>query len=606
MRGLVAKVKVKKLNEISVLSKEVNTVFDLQKIDDYKRIFNDLVLEKTIVKGSYHEDQWIVKRNTIRQKNAYFNFAQIQDPLQKEILRAFVTIKLTTTEATYVCRMFNKIILFLTKHDLDNSKITTERFKTYLYFESREKPRPQKSIQIIAYAWDSFLIFSNWNERLKELSKIITHAIDTLDISQQSRTLPSYADVLIFNDALTEFKQLCEKEAAENHPVRLLTYYPLFLWWKISNIIPIRPTEFLLLKRDCAQQEGDCFVLEVERIKDKKAISNSLKIENKIPISEELYNDINRYIELSNPYHFSSINQLCSFTTYLQMLQTEDRYSRVSIDYNKVTSIFFNELHLLRLLKLFYEVIYEDYPDLLIKEFNDKGRFVPRTLEKLKLGDTRHFTIYQMRMRGLSALTIARLAGHKDITTQEKYMRHGKWFAQSEIALLEEKMLKTKALISKSGYFDLEKWLEVMDGRVEKSTFHSTQLDSDLTKLPVVGQHGEALIRCLQDPSKCSFEGECTNCPNSYISPEDFNIEIKQFYERRSSYIQDRMLEVIDVLNAMASKMNFNFEKKTEEDPWEISRLKQMAKEIRELQFQQATINAKLKKYERIYRGGKF
>lgn len=605
MDGLVAKIKVANITEFSVLAKEVNMLFDLEKLKEYKRIFKKLGNDGIIIKGKYDEDQWVVKRNTIRSKNAYFNFDKIHDLLQKEILRAFVTIKLTTTEATFVLRSFNKITYFLAKYNLDNSKVIAERFKAYLYFESNKRPRPLNGIRSIILAWEAFLTFSKWNNELKEIFRIVNHAKNNIDFSSDMRTLPRYSDVLIFNDALTNFMKRCEKEAEEGSPNKLVTYYPLFLWWKISNIIPMRPTEFLLLKRDCIIQEGEVYLLEVERIKDNEAILNNIPIETKIPISEELKIDIDRYIELSSPYHFSSINQLCSFTTYLRMLKAEDIFSRIYIDFNKASTMFFNEFHLLRLLNLFYEIIYEDYSDLLIKEFNDKGRLVPRPLEMLRLGDTRHFAIYQLRMRGLSALTIARLAGHKQIKTQEKYMRHGKWFAESEIALLEEKMLRTRAFMNESGYSDLEKWIEVIDDYNDKSG-QNNSFNVDFSELPVVDQQGTLLIRCLHEPTKCKFEGECSDCSNSLISPEECNNDVNHFLIQRSSYLHERMIETIDVMNEFARKMSFDFEKNIELDNWETARINQMTKEIRELQFQQASINAKIKKYERMNRGVQF
>lgn len=65
------------------------------------------------------------------------------------------------------------------------------------------------------------------------------------------RGLPNYHDILIFDSVLNElFKTNSSSE-------KKMQYYPLLLWWRITRIIPMRPTEFYSLRRDCTMIDNE-------------------------------------------------------------------------------------------------------------------------------------------------------------------------------------------------------------------------------------------------------------------------------------------------------------------------------------------------------------
>ncbi|ASJ54547.1 hypothetical protein BP422_13850 [Brevibacillus formosus] len=61
------------------------------------------------------------------------------------------------------------------------------------------------------------------------------------------RDLPKYQDILMFDYLLNDYFEKCSKEARA-------MYFPIFLWWRITTIVPMRIQEFLLLKRYCVEE----------------------------------------------------------------------------------------------------------------------------------------------------------------------------------------------------------------------------------------------------------------------------------------------------------------------------------------------------------------
>ena len=123
--------------------------------------------------------------------------------------------------------------------------------------------------------------------------------------SSRKRSLASFDSYFLFNDIINDYwTSVVELEER-------LFYYPLYLWWKITGVIPLRPREFLLTPRKCLKHKSDGWYLLLRRnhIKgsDKKI---SYKIDDdyfmvsyKIP--DRLAREIQKYIDITK-----NMNQL--------------------------------------------------------------------------------------------------------------------------------------------------------------------------------------------------------------------------------------------------------------------------------------------------------
>ena len=67
----------------------------------------------------------------------------------------------------------------------------------------------------------------------------------------QKRNLAQFDSYFLFHDILTDYWN-SELDRDER-----LFYYPLYLWWQITGVIPLRPREFILTKRDCLEKRTD-------------------------------------------------------------------------------------------------------------------------------------------------------------------------------------------------------------------------------------------------------------------------------------------------------------------------------------------------------------
>ncbi|WP_409344789.1 hypothetical protein [Paenibacillus sp. MBLB4367] len=599
MKGLVESEKIKDFGPNKVLAKYTTRIFYVNDQQFYRELFNRKDIKCNLVDGEYKLDLWIyLSIDGVRRKNRKYDFSNIKDGLLKQALKAFTLILLTSNKHTYTNKKFVKIKNFLEKQSIINEKNIGNIFKKYLLFDPETgKTRSDNTQYEIAIAWIEFLNFAQLENELSDILSISKHIVETDLRNKNIRKLPKYTDVLIFDEAIRRHRKVCDQKSDLGDDDHLILFYPLFLWWRISNIIPMRSTEFLQLKRNCLDRIDGTDVLQIEREKDPNEVITQIPVESKIPISNELANDIERYINLTNSLHNQSVNQLCSYLNYYHIMRKYG-FCRVHRKTVNIDELMFNDAHMAKLFDVFYKLIEEEYKDLLIPEIEDgKLRYLP--LDRLTLGDTRHFTIYQLRMKGLSALTIARLAGHTKIETQEKYLQHSEWFAQSEVKVLEERLFMALAYIEQNMDINFTDWLEFEDGKAIEISLRRSNT-TNIEELPVVDELCGVKIRCLDDPKSCRFGGECCKCTFSYVLYEDWNDEIRRYFINNSNDLKKRMLEVIDSLQMLAKSMKFDFKNLTSKSPWEEARLKQLVHEKKALQFQQAVINAKLRKYSQF------
>src|SRR5699024_12876591 len=79
---------------------------------------------------------------------------------------------------------------------------------------------------------------------------------------------------------------------------KTILFYPILIWWNLTSIIPIRSTEFCLIKRDSTSKENNKFFVTITRIK--KPLNDSVNYYNKIEINESMYHLLINYIELKS------------------------------------------------------------------------------------------------------------------------------------------------------------------------------------------------------------------------------------------------------------------------------------------------------------------
>lgn len=210
-----------------------------------------------------------------------------------------------------------------------------------------------------------------------------------------SRELADFKSYFRFHDELDRFWV----SAAE--PAKLF-YFPMFLWWNLTAILPLRPTEFLMMPWDCLVCSGDENFITVRRTRLKggnSRITYSIDgdFEKKLyPVSRKLAKEIKWYQELTNGMHPSPIGALfCREAS--SYYEKWDKRAAITLPYGYMNLSF--------ALKVFYREA--------LSERND--------ISMIHLGDTRHIAMMNLIISGGSPTVCMELAGHEDIDVSSNY-----------------------------------------------------------------------------------------------------------------------------------------------------------------------------------------
>lgn len=204
------------------------------------------------------------------------------------------------------------------------------------------------------------------------------------------RKLLDFTSYFKFHDALDDFW----KEAGEDDR---LFYFPLYLWWKLTAVLPLRVTEFLMTPRDCVQRAGNDWLVTVRRTRLKGG--NTLMgyridadYEKKTyPVSSELAEEILWYKEATAKIPLSPIDVLFCYEPYRKRHEMS-------------TGEIFG-----------YDCLKTTKEDFYRHVLAGKG------IPAVNLGDTRHISMMNLIISGGSPRMCMELAGHTNIGISSHY-----------------------------------------------------------------------------------------------------------------------------------------------------------------------------------------
>jgi integrase len=243
------------------------------------------------------------------------------------------------------------------------------------------------------------------------------------------RTIPSSKDVYKFSFYLDKWYE--ETSHNSDNILELIHYFPVYLWWKLTSIIPIRPSEFANLSRYCLNLNNEKTYINLPRNKQKNR--RKIQIPDTLFIPEDLFSILNHYIEITE-----SFGKTHTLLSYRSISATSNSRGKNKLDKNR-TNIYV----LRRLVNEFYQNILENKYNLTIRptgsEFSSEERDSPFDIQrKLRLHDSRHIAIVSLMLQGYDKVEIARLAGHVNLNDQYSYYNHVKFWVDSEVKRLSD------------------------------------------------------------------------------------------------------------------------------------------------------------------------
>ena len=209
--------------------------------------FYDYRRQGIILNGSFESDRWQLTNqlhvftldfriDTDRYRANAESWSGCTAECYLECMKAYIAFQFGRYTLVYLQQIANGLSAL--------SGMTTEEAKT-LSWDTRP--------QIIGFL--SLLPESN------DLRDQVVEALESQKWSVQSkrpRQLSEFSSYLRFNKALNDFWALAsELEKKE--------FFPVYLWWKLTAILPLRCTEFLLTPRDCIRLDKGRYLLSIRR-----------------------------------------------------------------------------------------------------------------------------------------------------------------------------------------------------------------------------------------------------------------------------------------------------------------------------------------------------
>lgn len=362
--------------------------------------------------------------------------------------------------------------------------------------------------------------------REKELENWLVLFDDAEDCIQtgksgEKRTLATFESYFRFDEIIKRFWNESQDENEK------LFFFPIWMWWNVSGILPLRPCEFVVTPRDCLTKIDDKYTLTVRRNRKKgSGKTKSYKISsdyelNRYTIPESLANEIQWYLDKTKDFSEANTHTLFVTGTHYAMWERQAPY----------TSRYFSYINLRTCLRYFFnEIIEKRYNYTVLYDNKGQGLQNEKYIEYLHLGDTRHIALINLIAEGATPMVAMMLAGHDNPEMSSHY------------------------------YSNITQLIECRTYRQYKKLINGKQtytLSKPMTKLPakksiLLGNGG----RCF---SEALANGDFTNC-YKVIGPagevgfckncEFYRDESKPFTDNKDTYINKienecRMLDEI-------------------------------------------------------------
>ncbi|MED0976629.1 tyrosine-type recombinase/integrase [Bacillus paranthracis] len=530
--------------------------FDLKRsVIEAKEIIQKLEEENRWVRGDFEDDHWEVTSLLYNERtNGYdfskFDSAQFNDKLPKEfktIAKCWIVnlidnyMSLSVPSFTHLSKSFE-----LTK---GFRKTEVQNLMDYIEFGETTHNYRRDIINTLC----NFFDYSDLEITSDYLPNLIALKNKMPKQKSNVRELPSSQYVLSFSYYLEKhFEELMKSFIDQkNFNKELLLVYPLVIWWRLTTIIPMRSSEFCLLERNCLDVENDKYYIKLPRIKQN---ANRVQVMDKVAIDEEIYDLIDRYIDLTN--QFGKTDTLISFRSIMSVKDSNRAYMQKNLSQ-------FNRRNLETLIEVFYKAIEEVY------EFKVEQEHC------LRPNDTRHIAFMALMMQGYSPVEIARLGGHKTIESQLHYSNHKEYWVDCEVFKLMKKVKNTSLSTVSAGTIP------------------------DEVKLKAYGNEGTYKQKmkigfCKDEEKKCESK-RCYFCSHWGITPEE--------YLEKKATIQTEILEMRNNVNEMTAALQnlnkqFLQDELTRRNPEMLTNIKTKANAIQSDIYKLALLGSKLEEMD--------
>ncbi|CAG7611061.1 hypothetical protein PAESOLCIP111_01326 [Paenibacillus solanacearum] len=489
-----------------IFRSESTAIYEEMSKTDVREKFASLKQDGIVVSSKFEDLLWDTK-------DGYnLNFIQIKD---KELLRAvrtYAILLLGQQTPKSVQKALGGIINCLVcSNGFQKEPELLEEYLDGFTSDVKRYNYARSTAQFLC-----FLNYEHYEEYIEVLRKF-----DPPDAN--TRTLVDFSDLLFFSEVLNDFEMNSEAE-------RKMSFFPVILWWRLTNIIPMRPSEFAGIKTDCLSViKGRPFITIPRKKLDVKTYG-ALEKEDTLPINDYIYGLVSEAQNIKR-----KIGDASGFLFSKQFINYFGKIKHRTIDH------WTGETQLTVYIHKFYD------------EIVSANANVSDDLQRIKPGDTRHYAFINMRLQGFNPLTIARMGGHARITTQNHYFKHLNEYSESYVYTLT-RLRFLRNFNSKGSIIETNESAVIRRGRTftKDSYQHYFKLEP----------FGACVIDLINQG--CVNGGDCRGCPHFHLDIEEQrNPKAIEWLTDYSNIIQTQINEQISVMNQLAKNSKFDLNRLT-------------------------------------------
>lgn len=558
-------VNIVKDSETTAFTTQEYLRYNKDNLEFYKGKFRELIQAGILNDGKFEDVKWTGKNDGECEISIDFKSYEYNKQLYNA-LKAYAIVELYNRRIslrTVASRVFCVIkILQVTKgYDEDY-------MDDYIDYMDEGKRRSNTDYKFGNMSFIFFNPIGDWKEYFDDLETLESIHL----VGENVREIPDYKSIILFdyiiNDVMTKEMQNREK------------YYPLYLWWSITTIIPLRPAEFVKMKKDCCYFDEKIkeYYIKVPR---EKQSPNPLSKRRVIPIvdtlkiTKKMYDLIEDYknickINRSQSEYLLNLEVYARFTSYEQYSYTRSK-NKDRMGYEKLK----------KLLDTFYdEIVSKEYKYKIVdtgKSDNDD------TIVKLKLGDSRHLAFLSMLLQGFNPITIAEIGGHESLSSQLHYVAHIDEFSDAHTLMLIKKIRTT-----------LNQGMENLD----VLTTREKKLIGYRDKPKIVPRSiDEGLCYSENFPNEC-IDKDCIFCNHFEFNFD--NVSYKKYKE-----LNDNTHEIRDEITSKISFIKRYYDELIKQEVFieDVSPIPELAKETKKLDIllnREALLKAYIDKLKEI------
>ncbi|HDX9591007.1 TPA: integrase [Bacillus pseudomycoides] len=519
-----------------------------ENIETFLQNFNKWKNANIIENESFHDTKWFIRDKDYNRRGILFDIE----------LYSNLNIALRCYTIHLIDQLFSVNHIHNVIRAIKESIHISKAFNVNHLIDLEEyisKQNYRKRYELAKYTIDffSFIDITNSDKFIDICSPFINNI-------QKSRDLPNYRHILYFDEKIEQF-------LIEGTEFELQKYFPVVLWWKITTVIPMRPTEFLKLKKNCIDQtknNTNKYEITLPRNKEEGNLLKDIDITDTLQVNKDIY-DLVQTFKSFLPKEDNS-----------QYLFTYKYYEMYKEHFGSERTRHTEFLPL----RQFDSLIDQFYREILKKKYNYDQ------IEQISPGDTRHLAFCNMMLQGFNMLTIAIIGGHKRLETQKGYWSHLTYFTESWVYNLTEKhrrLMHVNTSLPDSSFI-----------QHTRDTINKYKLYKDIyntkTFLPV----DFGYCTDTQYPFNCT--GDCRHCSHYLFSPETDEInEGLTWLNDYSKLLKRKINEQVSMLTFLSKNMNYNLEE-LNYSLIDQENLSSNANELNRLLNQKAIVDAKLPK----------